>query len=40
MNLYFREPSKDGKRRRPKKIRFPVHQFKRDRFRMYIYLLF
>lgn len=32
MNIYFREPSKDGKRKKPKRIRFPVHRFERNRF--------
>jgi len=32
MNIYFREPSKDGKRKKPKRFRFPVNRFERDRF--------
>jgi hypothetical protein len=39
MNFYFREPSKDGKRKKPKKIRFPVHRFERERFRMYLFII-
>ncbi|CAF1425428.1 unnamed protein product [Adineta steineri] len=32
MNIYFREPSKDGKRRKPKRFRFPVARYERERF--------
>jgi len=34
MNIYLREPSKDGKRRKPKRFRFPVARYERRRFRM------
>lgn len=32
MNIYFREPSSDGKRKRSKRMIFPVHRFKKGRF--------
>jgi hypothetical protein len=32
MNIYLREPSKDGKRRKPKRFRFPVARYERRRF--------
>jgi len=32
MNVYFREPSSDGKRKKPKRFRFPVARYERRRF--------
>jgi len=32
MNVYFREPSRDGKRRKPKRFRFPTARYERRRF--------
>ncbi|UJR09622.1 hypothetical protein I4U23_013856 [Adineta vaga] len=32
MNIYLREPSKDGKRKNPKRFRFPVANYERERF--------
>ncbi len=33
MNVYFREPSNDGKKRKPKRIRFSAARYSRERFR-------
>ncbi|CAF1111003.1 unnamed protein product [Adineta ricciae] len=32
MNIYLREPSKDGKRRKPKRFRFPTARYEREHF--------
>ena len=33
MNIYVREPSKDGRRKKPRRYRFPVARYERTRFR-------
>ncbi|CAF0957387.1 unnamed protein product [Adineta ricciae] len=32
MNIYLREPSRDGKRRKPKRFRFPTARYEREHF--------
>jgi hypothetical protein len=35
MNIYVREPSKDGKKKKPRRFRLPTARYERRRFRMY-----